>query len=196
MLLLPSRSLILLFIHDFFGPSALVFSFLRVFFLPSDSPHTTTVFQGKPVFLHSFIIFWQDNINAQKEMFCEPPLNFNSSTFLAQVSQSCIMPVIESCEEDKGCGKVPKESLRASREIMNDLTSTAAENARFPKNIILFPMKLRRLLDDAVEEGNEHIISWLPNGKAFKIHDSDAFTDVILKRYFRQTRFKSFTRQL
>lgn len=67
---------------------------------------------------------------------------------------------------------------------------------RQQKQSVLFPTKLRRLLDDAVADGNEHIISWLPDGKAFKIHDPEAFTQVILKRYFRQTMFKSFTRQL
>lgn len=64
------------------------------------------------------------------------------------------------------------------------------------KHAILFPTKLRCILDDAVTEGNEHIVSWLPDGKAFKIHNPEAFTKVILRRYFRQTMFKSFTRQL
>jgi HSF-type DNA-binding len=60
----------------------------------------------------------------------------------------------------------------------------------------LFPSKLRRLLDDAVDEGNEHLISWLPGGTAFKIHNPVAIYEQILPRYFRQSRFKSFTRQL
>jgi HSF-type DNA-binding len=61
---------------------------------------------------------------------------------------------------------------------------------------MLFPAKLRGLLDDAVVEGNEHLISWLPGGNAFKIHDPDLLAERVLKRYFRQNSFKSFTRQL
>jgi len=60
----------------------------------------------------------------------------------------------------------------------------------------LFPAKLRGLLDDAVAEGNEHMISWLPGGNVFKIHDPDMLAEHLLKRYFRQNSFKSFSRQL
>lgn len=61
---------------------------------------------------------------------------------------------------------------------------------------ILFPRKLRRVLDDAIKEENQHLICWLPNGHSFKIGDPEEFTAKILKRYFRQPKFKSFTRQL
>lgn len=60
----------------------------------------------------------------------------------------------------------------------------------------LFPWKLRQLLNDAVLEGNSGIISWLPDGMAFKVYDPASFASRILKRYFRQSRFRSFTRQV
>lgn len=59
-----------------------------------------------------------------------------------------------------------------------------------------FPCRLRRLLDDATIELNEHIVSWLPDGKSFKVHDPDTFTAKLLGRYFFQKKFSSFTRQL
>ncbi|KAG7340894.1 HSF-type DNA-binding protein [Nitzschia inconspicua] len=59
-----------------------------------------------------------------------------------------------------------------------------------------FPMKLRALLDDASMEGNEHIVSWLPHGKSFKVHKPELFASVLMRRYFRQSHFRSFTRQL
>mmetsp|Transcript_625 Transcript_625/g.1145 ORF Transcript_625/g.1145 Transcript_625/m.1145 type:complete len:261 (+) Transcript_625:70-852(+) len=59
-----------------------------------------------------------------------------------------------------------------------------------------FPMKLRQVLTDAGVEGNEHIISWLPCGTAFRVHKPVLFTQTIMRRYFRQSHYRSFTRQL
>ena len=60
----------------------------------------------------------------------------------------------------------------------------------------LFPWKLNRLLNDAEREGNEDIVSWLPHGRAFKIHNPKEFERKLMKKYFRQSQFKSFTRQV
>jgi hypothetical protein len=39
-------------------------------------------------------------------------------------------------------------------------------------------------------------MSWLPCGRAFKVHDQKEFASLIMPRYFRHSRFKSFLRQL
>ena len=39
-------------------------------------------------------------------------------------------------------------------------------------------------------------IHWMPHGKAFVITDPDAFSSEVLARYFKSTKFKSFTRKL
>lgn len=61
-----------------------------------------------------------------------------------------------------------------------------------------FPWKLNRMLEEAEkpENGFANIVSWLPDGKAFKIHDPDAFVDQVMRTYFNQSKIKSFTRQL
>lgn len=59
-----------------------------------------------------------------------------------------------------------------------------------------FPFKLHQLLEEAEECGTDHIISWLPSGEAFKIHDPDVFLDSVMTKYFKMTKIKSFTRQL
>jgi hypothetical protein len=59
------------------------------------------------------------------------------------------------------------------------------------------------MLENAERDGYSDIISWMPDGKSFKIHvdgsndedDEKAFV-AILKETFNQTRFKSFLRQL
>jgi hypothetical protein len=65
-----------------------------------------------------------------------------------------------------------------------------------PCNKLLFPFRLRRLLDDADREGNQSIVSWLSHGTAFKVHEPREFASRIMRKYFRQTHFKSFTRQV
>lgn len=67
----------------------------------------------------------------------------------------------------------------------------------------VFPKRLYDMLENAERDGYSHIISWMPDGKSFKIHadgsqdeeDEKAIVE-ILKRTFNQTRFKSFLRQL
>jgi hypothetical protein len=60
-----------------------------------------------------------------------------------------------------------------------------------------FPRKLHAMLDNAAEiKGFASIVSWLPDSNSFKVHDQAAFVSRILPHYFKQTRYKSFQRQL
>lgn len=44
--------------------------------------------------------------------------------------------------------------------------------------------------------GNDYIVSWVADGTLFKVHSPTEFSSVIMKRYFRHDRYKSFLRQL
>jgi hypothetical protein len=86
---------------------------------------------------------------------------------------------------------VPKKILLdmhdAEREVLkNDLYHIK----------LTFPWKLHQLLEDVELDGNEHIVSWLPDGKAFKVHKPNGFCGKVMAKYFRQTKSKSFTRQV
>jgi len=59
-----------------------------------------------------------------------------------------------------------------------------------------FPLKLHQLLEDVEKNGQSHIISWLPGGKSFRVHHPLQFCETVMKGYFNQTKFKSFTRQV
>jgi hypothetical protein len=69
---------------------------------------------------------------------------------------------------------------------------------RSKKRPPVFPARLYDLLENAENEGYDHLIRWTPDGQSFKIHDNgkDKAIVAILKRNFNQTRFKSFLRQL
>jgi hypothetical protein len=63
---------------------------------------------------------------------------------------------------------------------------------------IPFPWKLHEMLDHAKkDEGFQSIISWLPDHEnAFRVHNSAAFLDLVMPEYFKQTKYRSFQRQI
>lgn len=58
-----------------------------------------------------------------------------------------------------------------------------------------FLVRLRVMLNDAPREGNQFVVSWLPHGKAFMIHDRSNFSDSIMPKYFK-SKFTSFRQSL
>ena len=52
------------------------------------------------------------------------------------------------------------------------------------------------MLERSDAYGYSTIISWVSNGRLFKIYDDELFTSKIMKKYFIQTKFASFKRQL
>jgi hypothetical protein len=66
-------------------------------------------------------------------------------------------------------------------------------NARGPATS--FPLKLHQMLDKAEQCGYQHVVSWLPGGKSFQIHNPEGMV-TILKTQFNQTKYKSFLRQI
>lgn len=59
-----------------------------------------------------------------------------------------------------------------------------------------FPFKLHLLLENAKKENYDHIVSWVAEGSAFKVHNKKEFVSTVLPQYFDQTKFESFRRQL
>ena len=46
-----------------------------------------------------------------------------------------------------------------------------------------FPLLLYKMLSDAPKQGFEHVVSWSPHGRAFQVHDTEAFEQVVMPRY-------------
>lgn len=60
-------------------------------------------------------------------------------------------------------------------------------------NAKIFPQRLMEILS---EEDNEEAIRWLPHGKAFIVVNRQKFSDAVLPRYFKKSKWASFTRKL
>jgi hypothetical protein len=50
-----------------------------------------------------------------------------------------------------------------------------------------FPWRLHEMLDLVEEEGLEEIVSFLPDGRSFKVHDPPRFEQGLMRRCFNQT---------
>ena len=65
-----------------------------------------------------------------------------------------------------------------------------------PPPAMIFPKKLHKMLGDMTNLNLTHIASWQPHGKCFRINNPKSFTELIMQRYFNQSKFPSFNRQL
>ena len=98
-------------------------------------------------------------------------------------------------------------SLRKSTDPYIDVTSIVdqepsteedARQARRTRGGVTepFPEKLHRMLEEVAKEGNSEIVSFYSHGRAFAVHDMDRFVAEIMPRFFKQTKWNSFARQL
>jgi hypothetical protein len=61
---------------------------------------------------------------------------------------------------------------------------------------LTFPWRLFVMLENSTVEGFDEIVSWVPAGDAFKVHNPQKFSAEILPRFFQMKKHGSFTRQL
>ena len=78
---------------------------------------------------------------------------------------------------------------------------TESEQSRPPSSRPLpkkdqFPAKLYEMLEAVEDLGLSHIISWLPHGRAFQVIDQEQFMKLVVPKFFKATKYRSFTRQL
>jgi HSF-type DNA-binding len=59
-----------------------------------------------------------------------------------------------------------------------------------------FPERLHRMLLDVEEEGKGGIVAFMPHGRAFAVIDESKFVEEIMPKYFKQSKWNSFARQL
>lgn len=89
-------------------------------------------------------------------------------------------------------------------EKSEDTTESKEGTLRYlPKNkkpdaALTFPEKMMSLMKFAAKSGDPetYCVAWLPDGKSFVIRDPDGFTRKVLPKFFKATKFSSFTRKL
>lgn len=86
--------------------------------------------------------------------------------------------------------KVKEKALKKIRKIFGDISPTRKNSGGVVKP---FPEKLMEVLDRG---DMDNIITWLPHGRAFIVRHAQQLREVVLPRFFKQSKFMSFTRQL
>jgi hypothetical protein len=76
------------------------------------------------------------------------------------------------------------------KETENDIRIPVASSIRPKAN---FAVKLHSILDN---RNWNKVVTWLTSGKSFCIMDREEFTRKILSKYFRETKFESFSRRV
>jgi len=75
--------------------------------------------------------------------------------------------------------------------------SCLAQDPNLPSSKLPFAWKLYEMLETVHKNKvDTDIVSWVDDGKAFKVHDLKRFVDEIVPTYFKQSKYKSFQRQL
>lgn len=82
------------------------------------------------------------------------------------------------------------------KKTSSSLSSTTGKKSSRTDAKCMFPWRMHQLLEYAGSNDLSHVVSWLPGGRSFKVHDRDAFMDAVMPQYFKQSRYKSFVRQL
>mmetsp|Transcript_41146 Transcript_41146/g.63398 ORF Transcript_41146/g.63398 Transcript_41146/m.63398 type:complete len:358 (+) Transcript_41146:93-1166(+) len=62
--------------------------------------------------------------------------------------------------------------------------------------VVPFPWRLHQMLDDIEKSGEDAVVSWLPDGFHFQVHNPQLFMQQIIPKFFKQKSYKSFQRQL
>jgi hypothetical protein len=75
-------------------------------------------------------------------------------------------------------------------------TNTNADHKISRETRLPFPVKVYEMLEDADVKDFAHIVSWNSPGNGFMVHKKDQFIHQIVPKYFNQTKYKSFQRQL
>jgi HSF-type DNA-binding len=104
-------------------------------------------------------------------------------------------------QQHAATNEIGTESSTDAASAPADATAAAATGSKTSKNKPnkkekKFPWILHKIIEDAEREGNQHIVAWMPSGRSFVVYKRDEFMERILPRYFRQTKYKSFVRQL
>jgi len=94
-----------------------------------------------------------------------------------------------------GSNPKKRKQIESAAGNAEDAANANTEPAsQFDEEIPLtFPQRLMELLDDA---RNDDIIGWLPHGRGFLIYQKRRFAADIMPKYFKQSKFTSFTRKL
>jgi hypothetical protein len=111
------------------------------------------------------------------------------------LSHNYNITVMSSCNKSIGSHASCNEGTSSSA------TAQAAANTASAGGDVAqqlrFPWKLHLLLERCDQQRSlRDVISWMPDGKSFRVHDKERFGREVMADFFGTTNFKTFQRNL
>lgn len=88
------------------------------------------------------------------------------------------------------------KAMEVTSQSSIDVKSLISQDEDLAASKLPFVWKLYEMLEDVEANGREDIVSWIDQGSGFKVHNMEKFVDEVIPKYFRQSKYKSFQRQL
>lgn len=140
---------------------------------------------------------------ASAKVLC-PPLFAESCIIpVAEREESPIKKVLTTTDNTEKVQQKTRPAPHLSRRPKDAKSKSSEEEEQKPRPQTVrwevsasFPSKLFTMLEEAEQAGHSDIISFLPDGKAFKIHKPDQFAQTVLPKYCKTSRLASFKKQL
>jgi len=170
----------------------------------------------------SLIAQQQQQEQQQQEEQQQRPLDSNTNDSSTRTSRTIISPpklnnpsLYYNCDEARKKILAMTSKERIFKKALHNVNNDNCEKKKPPSSPqppssppsrkgkgnrggseVRFPKTLHRMLQDAEENNFDDIVGWRPHGRAFMVHDKARFVKEVLPRYFKQSKYTSFTRQL
>jgi hypothetical protein len=112
-------------------------------------------------------------------------LDFNKRavTPLPNMMVRTSMPANYDSAHDDTSNNLVSSTSRPDSHFSSSASSEECDALESPHRSLSvpFPNKLHDMLNDTERNGCDHIVSWLPSGRAFKVHDPEMFVASISK---------------
>jgi hypothetical protein len=76
-------------------------------------------------------------------------------------------------------------------KVLHTINTAMMKKRSIINSNIPFPWRVHEMVNFAEQEGLSYILSWLPDNKSFKVHSPTGFVEILMSKFFKQTKYKS-----
>jgi hypothetical protein len=134
------------------------------------------------------------NVTNQTQSLAAHPPSYSTGQNRAKVRRDNTLTAAA-----ESVANLPQAANQSQVSVSATQPPTLKKSTNQTQSSYFFPRKLYNLLETIGESsttGDEPCISWLPHGRAFIIRNEGVFVSKVVPEYFKQTKMRSFVRQL
>lgn len=115
---------------------------------------------------------------------------------VAPPPQQQMVPQVEQAKAPAPQQAMPAKGATSTSKASGNTSGSIRSGNGGGGQLLQFPWKLHEMLHLAEKNSKTDIISWLPGGNGFKVHDKEKFCAEIMPGYFASQKYKTFQRSL